>query len=454
MSAVAAFDVARRTEEALGTLQCVGVETAGEHAAARGGHGVVGAAEAGDGVEQNDHVTLAFHKALGFFQNHFAHLNMALRRFVEGGAHHFRVFHGTFHIRDFLGAFVHEEDDEVHVGIIGVDGVGNGLEQYGLAGSRRSHDEGALSAADGRHEVDDARRHVLGIGFHAELLIGIHGRKVVEKHQVPCVFRRFESYFVDAYQSEVAFAFLGRADLTGHAVALAQMVAAYLGGRNIHVVWAGHVAAQGGAEKSVAVGQNFEHAVAVDDAVLGGAGLKQGEYEFLLAHGAGVFKLILFRQIHEILHFAGLEFREIEDAFVKKGSGFYSFGLDGSFTFPYGHRDTTGKRRKYREERAGRARRQGKKIGGRPAERRTTGQKTIDVFPVIGKYRTQEDYFLRVLTTFMARSGPSTAKRMTASTMLGKVLFMMSRSCSPKRPSTQAMTCSRFSGLPTPTRRR
>ena len=83
--AAAFFDIARGTKDALGTLQGVGVQTTGKNAPRRGSHGVIGAAQTGDGVHEDDHVPLAFHQTLGFFQHHLADLHMALRRFVEGG---------------------------------------------------------------------------------------------------------------------------------------------------------------------------------------------------------------------------------------------------------------------------------------------------------------------------------------------------------------------------------
>lgn len=52
-------------------------------------------------------------------------------------------------------ALVDEQHDEVDFGIIGVDGVGQSLEQNGFAGARRGHDKASLAASDGGHEVDD-----------------------------------------------------------------------------------------------------------------------------------------------------------------------------------------------------------------------------------------------------------------------------------------------------------
>lgn len=51
---------------------------------------------------------LAFDKALGFFEHHFADLHMALRRFVERGADDFGILDRALHIRHFFGTFIDE----------------------------------------------------------------------------------------------------------------------------------------------------------------------------------------------------------------------------------------------------------------------------------------------------------------------------------------------------------
>ena len=116
--------------------------------------GVVSATQAGDGVQQDDHVALAFHQALGLLQNHLGDLHVAGGRLVEGGADDLGA-HGALHVGHFLGALVDEQHDEVDFRVVGVDGVGDGLEHHGLAGARRSHEEAALAQTDGRKQVDD-----------------------------------------------------------------------------------------------------------------------------------------------------------------------------------------------------------------------------------------------------------------------------------------------------------
>src|SRR3546814_3920710 len=65
----------RGTEEALGALERVGVDAAGQHLARRGHDGVVGAAQAGDRIEQDHHVLLVLDQPLGLLDHHFGDLD-------------------------------------------------------------------------------------------------------------------------------------------------------------------------------------------------------------------------------------------------------------------------------------------------------------------------------------------------------------------------------------------
>ena len=147
---------------------------------------------------------------------------MALRRFVKGGADDLGLLHGAFHIRHLFRALVNEQHDEVDFRAVGVDGIGQRLQQNGLARARRGHDEPALTTSNGGHEVDDAVGKVFLAIFHDELVVGIDGGEVVKKDKIFGVFRGFKADFRDLEQREVAFALLGRADLPRNNVAFAQ----------------------------------------------------------------------------------------------------------------------------------------------------------------------------------------------------------------------------------------
>ena len=110
--AAALLDVARRAEEALRPLQRIRIHAAGEHLAGARHHGVVGARETRDGIEQDDHVLLVLDQALGLLDHHLGHLHVAAGRLIEGRGHDLAL-HGARHLGHFLGPLVDEQHDEV-----------------------------------------------------------------------------------------------------------------------------------------------------------------------------------------------------------------------------------------------------------------------------------------------------------------------------------------------------
>ncbi len=161
VEAAAFLDVAGRAEEALGALQGVGVDTTGEHLAGAGHHGVVGAGQAGDRVEQDHHVLLVLDQALGPLDHHLGDLHVADGRLVEGGADDFGA-NGAGDFRDFLRALIDQQHDQVDVRVVVLDGLGDVLQHHRLTGFRLGDDEAALATADRGDEVEDAAGDVLG----------------------------------------------------------------------------------------------------------------------------------------------------------------------------------------------------------------------------------------------------------------------------------------------------
>ena len=161
------FDVAGGAEKAFGPLQGVGVQAAGEDLAAGRHHGVVGPGQAGDGIQQDDHVPLVLHQALGLFHDHFGHLDVALGRLVEGGTDHFGL-DAALHVRHFLGPLVDEQHDEDDLRVVLGDAVGDVLEEHGLAGAGGGDDQAALAHADRRHQVHDPGGEILRVGLQLE----------------------------------------------------------------------------------------------------------------------------------------------------------------------------------------------------------------------------------------------------------------------------------------------
>ena len=120
------FGVARRAEKAFGALQSAGIHAAAQDFAGGGGDGVVGAGEAGDGVAEDDDVFFVLDQSFGFFDDHFRDLHVALRRFVKGGGDDF-ASDASLHFGDFFRALVNEQHDEVALGVVLADGLGDVL---------------------------------------------------------------------------------------------------------------------------------------------------------------------------------------------------------------------------------------------------------------------------------------------------------------------------------------
>ena len=250
-------------------------------------------------------------QALGLLDHHFGDLHVAGGGLVEGRADDFAA-HGALHVGDFLGALVDEQHDERDLGMVGGDGVGDGLQEHRFAGAGRGDDQAALPFADGREQIHDAAREVVLDGFELHALVGIERREVVEEDLVARFLGRLEVDGVNLDESEIALAFLGRADLAGDGVAGAQVEAADLRGRDVDVIGAGQIVVLGGAQEAEAIGQAFEDALGEDEAALFGLGLQDLEDQLLLAESGGAGHGQVFSDLVELLDAHVLQFDQVE----------------------------------------------------------------------------------------------------------------------------------------------
>ena len=261
------FDVAGRAEEALGLLQGVGVHTAGEHLAGSRLDGVVGAGQAGDGVQEDHDVVAAFHQAAGLVQDHVGHLDVALGGFVERRGDNLRL-DAALHVGHFLRALVDQEDDLINLGVIVCDGIGYGLEEHGLTGLGLGDDKAALSLADRGEHIHDAAGRILfkAVAEKVEFLRREEGSEEIERNAVPDEFRRAAVDVLDLDQREILVAFARRTDFTGDGIAVLQGVLLDLLLGNVDVVRGVQVIVVRGTEETVAVRHDFQHARGLDGA--------------------------------------------------------------------------------------------------------------------------------------------------------------------------------------------
>jgi hypothetical protein len=253
-------------------------------------------------------------QALGLLDHHLRHLDVAHRRLVEGGGDHLAL-HRALHVGDLLGPLVDQQHDEVAFRVIRRDRLRDVLHQHGLAGARRGDDEAALALADRGDDVDDSRRIVLARRvrlLELEPLGGIERRQVVEMDLVADLLRVLEIDRVDLEQGEIALALLRPADRPFHGVARAQAETADLRGGDVDVVRPRQVVRFRGTQEAEAVLQDLDHALADDLDVAGGELLEDREHQLLLAHGAGVLDLELFREGRQLGRRLGLEVLQLD----------------------------------------------------------------------------------------------------------------------------------------------
>ena len=259
--AAAVFDVARCAEEALRLEQCPRIQTAGERAPRGRNHQVVGPGQTGDGVQQHHHVLPQLHQPLGALQHHLGDPGVVLRGLVKGRVDHLAL-DGALHVGHFLRALVDQQHDQVNLGIVGDNGVGNLLQKRGLARLGLGDDHAALALADGRDHVDQPQRDVLALGaLQPQPLVGVHRYQGIEGPAMARHVRRLAVDLADVDQAHRAVAQLLGAGLAHHVIAGAQVEAANLRRRDVHVPVAGQVVVH--AQKAVALGVDLQDARAV-----------------------------------------------------------------------------------------------------------------------------------------------------------------------------------------------
>ena len=201
------------------------------------------------------------------------------------------------------------------------DGLGDVLHHHRLAGLGRRDDQRALAFALRRHQIHDAAGDVFRrtvAAFEGELAAREQRRQVLEQHLALGGFQRLAVERVEHVQRDVALAVLRAADATGDFVAGAQVEAADLAGRDVHIVRAGEVAGVGAAQEAVTVRQDLQHAVGGDAVGMAREHLQQGEGDVLLAHARhafvqvqllGHFQQLVRRHALEVVQAVGREIR-------------------------------------------------------------------------------------------------------------------------------------------------
>ena len=196
--------------------------------------------------------------------------------------------------------------------MVGGDAVGDVLQHHRLARTRGGDDEAALSLADGRQQIDDPGRELLGVELEPQLLLRIERRQVVEQDLLPRALRLLEVDGLDLQQRKVALALLGRADLPRDDVAGAQVEAADLARGDVDVVGTRQVVVVGTAQEAEAVGQDLEDALPAHRSVELGLRLENGEDQLLAPERRRPVDAHLLRQRGQVADLLLLQLLEIQ----------------------------------------------------------------------------------------------------------------------------------------------
>ena len=140
--------------------------------------------------------------------------------------------------------------------------------------------------ADGSQQIHDPAAGSLAHRLHLDPLLRIKRRQVVEENLVARLFRRLKIDGLDLDQRKVLFAFMRRPHIAADGVAGFQVELANLRGRNVNIVRAGQIVVVRRAQKAVAVGQDFQHALGEDVAFFFALRLKNLEDQVLFAETA------------------------------------------------------------------------------------------------------------------------------------------------------------------------
>ena len=258
------------------------VHAAREHLARVRLDGVIGASETRDGVEQNDDIASVLNLPLGHLNDHFRHIHVVLRLFIEGGRKHHR-FRVALHIRHFLRAFIDEKDDEDGFRMILRNGIRHLLKEHGLTDARRSDNNAALTKANGGEHIDDTRRELGGFRLKDNPPRWEGGGQVLEVHHTRGHTRFLTIHRRHIAEAEEAVAVAWIADGSLNHIACTQSVAANLLLGDEDILWKGEEVILRGTQEAVPLAHRFQAARGNDGAAACQISTNRGEDQLVLA---------------------------------------------------------------------------------------------------------------------------------------------------------------------------
>ena len=109
---------------------------------------------------------------------------------VVGAGHQFRLRVRTAEIGDLFGPFIDKQNNDVHVLVIFRNRLGDVMQERRLASAGRGDNQTALTHAERRHQIHDARRVPLRICLKLDPFVRVNRGKLFKRSQT-LIFRRF-----------------------------------------------------------------------------------------------------------------------------------------------------------------------------------------------------------------------------------------------------------------------
>ena len=112
------------SEKPLRHMQRGRIKTAGQSTPAGRNYQVIGSCQTGNAVQKNHHILSVLHQTLRPLNHHFRYTLVMIRKLVKSRINHFHImpFNGLLNIGNLLGTFVNQENNQMHLRIISLNG--------------------------------------------------------------------------------------------------------------------------------------------------------------------------------------------------------------------------------------------------------------------------------------------------------------------------------------------
>ena len=147
------------TEKSLGFMQCVSIHTSGKNLSAMGLHRVIGSRQTRDAIQQDHNICALLGQSLCPLNHHFRNVYVSIGWLIKGRTNHLAL-DGSCHIRNLLRPLINQKHDQMRLGIIGCDGIGNFLHQNRLSCPRRRNDQTPLTETNRADQIKSPHGHI------------------------------------------------------------------------------------------------------------------------------------------------------------------------------------------------------------------------------------------------------------------------------------------------------